>query len=207
LKEDFGNVPIPQPFAVLGEYGHVPDRVIQVHAHEPTEQQVVVELFHQHSLAAHRVQGLQQERSQQLLGRDRRSPRLGIQLVEPWLQVPQCLIGHDTKRAQGVILRNSLLGADVAEHVQLLLVFSAHAFFLSGRAAETTVFPGTVSASNRVFPQPASLGSWLLEARDADINKIAASLQTTVTTAGTNHYRLRSELIDDIVLVCAYNAS
>jgi hypothetical protein len=27
------------------------------------------------------------------------------------LQFPQCLIGHDTKRAQGVIVRNSLLGA------------------------------------------------------------------------------------------------
>jgi hypothetical protein len=31
---------------------------------------------------------LQQERSQQLLWRDRRSPRLGVQLVEPWLQFP-----------------------------------------------------------------------------------------------------------------------
>jgi hypothetical protein len=67
LEEGFGNVPIEQPLAVLGEYGHVPDRVIHVQAHEPTEQQVVVELFLQHSLAAHRVQGLQQERSQQLL--------------------------------------------------------------------------------------------------------------------------------------------
>ena len=28
-----------------------------------------------------------------------------------------------------MIVRNSLLGADVAEHVQLLLVFSAHVFF------------------------------------------------------------------------------
>ncbi|MGO9826805.1 MAG: hypothetical protein ACLPMG_16210, partial [Terriglobales bacterium] len=55
---------------------------------------------------------------------------------------------------QGVIVRNSLLGADVAEHVQLLLVFSAHAFFLSGCAVETREFRGTASASNRVFPQP-----------------------------------------------------
>jgi hypothetical protein len=29
-----------------------------------------------------------------------------------------------------MVLRNSLLRIDVAEHVQLLLVFSAHAFFL-----------------------------------------------------------------------------
>src|ERR1019366_9432139 len=38
----------------IGEHSHVPDGVIHVQAHEPTEQQVVVELFHQHSLAAHR---------------------------------------------------------------------------------------------------------------------------------------------------------
>ena len=54
---------------------------------------------------------------------------------------------------------------------------------------------------------PGSLGSWLLEARDADINKIAVTLQTTVAVSGTNHHRLRSELIDDIILVCTYNAS
>jgi hypothetical protein len=74
---------------------------------------------------------LQQERSQQLLWRDRGSPRLGVQPVEPWLQFPQCLIGHDTKRAQGVIVRNSLLWADVAEYVQLLFVFSSHALFFN----------------------------------------------------------------------------
>jgi hypothetical protein len=31
------------------------------------------------------------------------------------------------------------LGADVAEHVQLLFVFSAHAFFLSGCVVQTKV--------------------------------------------------------------------
>jgi hypothetical protein len=42
--------------------------------------------------------------------------------------------------AQGAILRNSLLEAGVAEHVQLLLVFSAHAFSLPGCAVETNSF-------------------------------------------------------------------
>ena len=54
-----------------------------------------------------------------------------------------------------MVLGHSLLRADVAEHVQLLLVFSTHAFFLSGCAVETREFRGTASASNRVFPQPA----------------------------------------------------
>jgi len=42
-----------------------------------------------------------------------------------------------------VIWGDSLLGADVAEHIQLLLVFSAHAFFLSGCVVETREFCGT----------------------------------------------------------------
>jgi len=36
-----------------------------------------------------------------------------------------------TKRTQGVVLGHSLLWAYVAKHIQLLLVFSTHAFFLS----------------------------------------------------------------------------
>ena len=58
-----------------------------------------------------------------------------------------------------MIVRNSLLGADVAEHVQLLLVFSAHAFFLSGCAVETREFRGTASAGIEFFRN-------LLESRD-----------------------------------------
>src|ERR1022692_1266274 len=54
-----------------------------------------------------------------------------------------------------MVLGYSLLWAYVAEHIQLLLVFSTHASFLSGCAVETREFRGTPSASNRVFPQPA----------------------------------------------------
>src|ERR1039458_7675733 len=41
------------------------------------------------------------------------------------------------------------LGADVAEHVQLLLVFSAHAFFLSVRTVETREFSGSTRVLGR----------------------------------------------------------
>ena len=62
-------------------------------------------------------------------------------------------------------------------------------------------------ASVDLTNKPGVLGSWVLEAKDADINKIAATLQTTVTASGTNHYRLKLELIDDIFLVCTYSES
>jgi glucose-6-phosphate 1-dehydrogenase len=53
-----------------------------------------------------------------------------------------------------MVLGHSLLWAYVAKHIQLLLVFSTHTFFLSGCAVETRQFCGTASASNRVFPHP-----------------------------------------------------
>jgi len=87
LEEGFGNVPIEQSLAVLGEHGHIPDGVIHVQAYEPAEQQVVVELFHQHPFAAHRVQRLQQKRSQQLFRRNRWPSGLGVQAVEPRFQM------------------------------------------------------------------------------------------------------------------------
>src|SRR4029077_18923627 len=71
--------------------------------------------------------------------------------VEPRSQLLQCLIGHDPQRTQRMVRGNSLLRVDVAEHVQLLLVFSAHAFFLSVRSVETREFSGSIS----VFPHPA----------------------------------------------------
>ena len=49
-----------------------------------------------------------------------------------------------------MVLGNSLLRAYVAEHIQLLLVFSTHAFFLSGCAVETREFCGTGPAYSRV---------------------------------------------------------
>src|SRR5580700_636552 len=71
----------------------------------------------------HRVQRLQQERSQQLLRRNRGPSGLGVQAVQPRLQPLWCFIGHGPQRTQRVVLRNSLLGTDVTEHVQLLLIF------------------------------------------------------------------------------------
>jgi hypothetical protein len=68
LEESFGNVPIEQPLAVLGEHGHIPNGVVHVQAHEPAEQQVIVELFHQQPFAAHRVQRLQNRAFGNLMG-------------------------------------------------------------------------------------------------------------------------------------------
>jgi hypothetical protein len=52
-----------------------------------------------------------------------------------------------TRSGRSMILWYSLLRADEAEHVQLLLVYSAHAFFLSACVVETRESSGT----NNVF--------------------------------------------------------
>ncbi len=50
---------IQQPLAILAEHRVIPHRFVHFHAHEPAEQQVVVELLHQHPLAADRIKHLQ----------------------------------------------------------------------------------------------------------------------------------------------------
>jgi hypothetical protein len=68
----------------------------------------------------------------------------------------------------------------------------------------TSYLNGLPHAVLDLTSQPGALGSWLLEARDADIHRIAASLQTTVMADTATHYRLKAELIEDIILVCTY---
>lgn len=57
----------------------MPDRLIGGKAHEPAEQQVVLELLHEHPLAADGIQHLQQQRPQQ--------PFRGMDLLPSWLQI------------------------------------------------------------------------------------------------------------------------
>jgi len=52
-----------------------------------------------------------------------------------------------------------LLWADIAEDIQLLLIFSAHAFFLSGCVVETREFSGTAQAASHNYVKAGSLAS------------------------------------------------
>src|SRR5215471_11067514 len=92
----------------------------------PTKQQVVLQLLHQHPFTAHRVKHLQQQGSQQPLGRDRRSARPRIQLVKARRQLLKDLISHLPHGPQRMIRRHSLFRHDVAVHRTLVFVFSPH---------------------------------------------------------------------------------
>ena len=60
------------------EHGRISYCIVHVQSNEPAEQQVVIELLHQHPFAAHRVQQLQQKRTQQLLWGYRGPSGLGV---------------------------------------------------------------------------------------------------------------------------------
>ncbi len=75
FKEGPGDIALQQPIAVLGEGGRRPHRVVHRQPHKPPKQQVVLQLLHQHPLAAHGIQHLEQQCPQQMLGRNRRDGR------------------------------------------------------------------------------------------------------------------------------------
>ena len=125
-EEGGGDLAAEEPLAVLGEDGDVPDRVVRIKADEPAEEQVVVELFHQQALRADRVEGLQQQRPQQLLGRDAGPAHLAVQPVEQRRELGQGPVGHLVHRPQGMVLGHALLRGHVAPLSVLPRVVTTH---------------------------------------------------------------------------------
>ena len=120
------DVLIQQTVSVLAEDRGYPHGFIHVHADEPPEQQVVIQLLHQQALAADGVEDLQQLRPQQPLGRNRRPPDAGIQAVELARHVTQHVVDQRPDGTQRVIGGHALLGRHVTEHRIGLTVVSSH---------------------------------------------------------------------------------
>ena len=116
-----------QPIAVDAEHRPVPHGVIHAQTDEPAEQQVVFELLHQEPLAAHREERLQQQRSQQVLGRNRRPAGVRVALVEQPTHVGQDRINEHPQPTQRMLARDPFLEADVTEHRRLGVGLATHA--------------------------------------------------------------------------------
>jgi hypothetical protein len=78
---------------------------------------------------------------------------------------------------------------------------------IDGKLLPDSSYGGVPHASLDLSNQPGGPGTWQLQSSDSDINAIAASLQTTVKTNGTTHFRLKADAIDDIVAVFHYSVS
>lgn len=81
-QEAARDVAFQQAVAIFGEHRHVPHRHVHRQADEPAEQHVVGDLLHQLPLRADREQGLQQQRPQQLLRRDRGAAGFRVDRIE-----------------------------------------------------------------------------------------------------------------------------
>lgn len=87
----------------------VPHRVVHAQPHESAKQQDLIDLLHQLPLRAHRVEHLQQQRPQHILGSDRGPPRLGVQRIELRAQRAQHVIRDLPHGTQRMIRRHPLL--------------------------------------------------------------------------------------------------
>ena len=126
VEELLRDVAFQQTIPILTEHRRHPHRLVRVQTDKPPEQQVVLQLLHQHPLTADRVQNLQQQGSQQLLGRYRRASERHIHPMEHRRQCLQGNIRHQADCPQWMIRRHSIFRRKIAEHRTLLNVFSAH---------------------------------------------------------------------------------
>jgi hypothetical protein len=115
-----------QPVAVLAERARVPHGRVHGQAHEPAEQQVVVELLHQLRLGADRIERLQQERPQQPLGWNRRPPAIGVDLGELAIERCQHIIDDAPDHPQRMLRRNTVLEINIREQATRPLVRTPH---------------------------------------------------------------------------------
>jgi hypothetical protein len=139
LEEFAGQIRAQQPIPVDAKDRTVPDRRVHLQPYEPTEHQVVVQLLDQLPFAAHREKDLQQQRSQQILGWDRRAARVRIAGVELLAQALQDAVDHRSHSTNRMILRHAILQADITEHRGLRIGLAAHGI-VKNRGCENPVF-------------------------------------------------------------------
>ena len=137
---------LQQPISVLGERGRVPHFFVHVQSHKPTKQQAVIDLLHQQSFAANRVQHLQQLRPQQLLRRYRRPASARVHAVESSRQLGKHFVHHGPDRPQRMIFPYPRLRRQITEHLTLLMIYASHASLITRVACGRGV----------VFQQPAN---------------------------------------------------
>ena len=142
-----GDRALQQSVAVLGEHGHVLDRIVDAQPDKPAEQQVVVELLHQLPLGAHRV-----ERPQQLLRRDRRPPVQRIEPLEHRRQARQEAINQGQHRPKRVPGRHPDLTAHAAEQIFRPPIRATHPQLQAIKPGP--IESGPPRGNQRVSPQP-----------------------------------------------------
>ena len=98
-EERFDDFMLKQPIPVLGEYRVIPHRLVYGYPHEPAEQQVVLHLFAQHPLRAHRIEHLQQQGAHEFLGGDGVPPGIRVDGVKQAIEPCERFVDQQPDRA------------------------------------------------------------------------------------------------------------
>src|SRR6201981_3037725 len=125
-EEVSGDLVFQQTVAVGRKARMVKARLVPLQIQKPAEQQIVVELFAEHPLAANRIQRHQQRGLEQTLGRNRRPPQWAVHLLEDRRQLLERGIGHLLDTPQRMLLGNSLFQVDHHQHRPLPPLLPAH---------------------------------------------------------------------------------
>ena len=104
----------------------MPDRIVWAQAHEPAEQQVVVELLQQQPLRTDPIERLQQRSQQQLLRWNRWTPFQGIQPAEGGIEPIKSLIRQLANPPERMAGRDPLFDRDVGEQGATALLLASH---------------------------------------------------------------------------------
>ena len=121
-------------------------------SHEPTEQQVIVHLFHKLPLGADRVEDLQQAGSDQTFRRDGGTPLSSVEPIKLGIQRAERVIHNSPDLTKGMSRRDAILEIDVAEQRSRHLVRSAHRHLRTYRGDDESCSAMGVEAG--VFQQP-----------------------------------------------------
>jgi len=127
LKKALGHGLRQEPIPILREDRRCPDEFIQLQAHEPAEQDVVIELLHEQPFAAHRVEQLQELRPQEPLRRNRRPAASRVERVERRRHLVEQRVDQEPHGPQGVIRRDTRFRRHVTEQGRWLTIVSSHA--------------------------------------------------------------------------------
>ena len=125
-EEGLGHVARKEAFSVLREGGGVPDRFVQIEAHEPAKQQVILQVLAELALGRDGIEHLDEKGAQEILGRDGGTAALGVDLVKERRQSGKGLIGHLADGPQGVIFGDTVLQGTEEHKRRLACLFSPH---------------------------------------------------------------------------------
>src|SRR5271170_14249 len=127
-KECGGNISVKETVTVLGEDRVIPDCIVHRQTHEPSKQQVVVQLLHQQPFTTNGIQHLHKKRPQKLFWWNRWPSTIGVEGIKLGRQFVEYWVDQFTNPAKRMMLGYAIFLRNVTEKNSLILFDAAHFF-------------------------------------------------------------------------------